>query len=119
VAFPFGLPSRSQVKRIPARRLVWSIAAFLAFPLIFRLALCDGGYFKDGRITHTVGMNQTQLVVLMASLGQDGTALAPEDALSFLAEYLERMRLTMDQSDYEGMLYTGASIWKLQQAAQT
>jgi len=62
-------------------------------------------------------MNQTQLVVLMARLAQDDQALEPDVAMSFLAEYLERMRLTMDQTDYEGMLYTGACIWKLQLGA--
>ncbi len=60
-------------------------------------------------------MNETQLVSLMTELGQDGSALEPDVAMTFLAEYLERMRLTMDQTDYEGMLYTGACIWKLQQ----
>ncbi len=60
-------------------------------------------------------MNQTQLVSLMTQLGQDESALEPDAALVFLAEYLERMRLTMDQTDYEGMLYTGACICKLQQ----
>lgn len=63
-------------------------------------------------------MNQTQLVVLMAELGRDDSALEPDVALSFIAEYLERMRLTMDQTDYEGLLYTGACIWKLQQAGR-
>jgi hypothetical protein len=60
-------------------------------------------------------MNQIQLVELMARLGRDDQALGPEMAVKFLAEYLERMRLTMDQTDYEGMLYTGACIWRLQQ----
>lgn len=63
----------------------------------------------------TPGMNQAQLVVLMADLGNDDVALESEAALAFLAEYLERMRLTLDQTDYEGLLYTGACIWKLRQ----
>ncbi|MGH8759516.1 MAG: hypothetical protein ACREVW_08405 [Burkholderiales bacterium] len=59
-------------------------------------------------------MNQTQLLTLMAELAQEEQAFTPDAAMAFLAEYLERMRLTMDQTDSEGLLYTGACIWKMQ-----
>jgi len=62
-------------------------------------------------------MNQTTLMELMHSLAAEGTLLPPPMALAFIAEYLERMRLTMDQTDYEGLLYTGALIVSLKGAA--
>lgn len=61
-------------------------------------------------------MNQTQLLALMAELAQEEQAFAPDDAMAFLAEYLERTRLDMDQTDSEALLYVGACIWKLQQS---
>ena len=59
-------------------------------------------------------MNQTQLLALMAELAQEEQAFTPAAAMAFLAEYLERTRLTIDQADSEGLLYTGACIWKMQ-----
>ncbi|MFC5523936.1 hypothetical protein [Polaromonas jejuensis] len=59
-------------------------------------------------------MNQTQLLALMAELAQEEQAFAPDDAMAYLAEYLERTRLAMDQADSEALLYVGACIWKLQ-----
>ena len=59
-------------------------------------------------------MNQGTLITVMHQLARDGQALSPEHSLTFIAEYLERMRLTMDQTDYEGLLYTGALILRLQ-----
>ena len=46
-------------------------------------------------------MNQSQLLALMAELAQEEQALEPDDAMAFLAEYLERTRLEMDQTDSE------------------
>lgn len=68
----------------------------------------------DCRAVHTQPMNQTQLLALMAELAQEEQAFTPDAAMAFLAEYLERTRLTMDQADSEGLLYTGACIWALQ-----
>lgn len=43
----------------------------------------------------------------MKDLAPDGAVLPPDRALEFISEYLERMRLRMEQTDYEGLLYTG------------
>lgn len=63
-------------------------------------------------------MNQSQLLELMKNFAAEGTVLPPVEAMAFIAEYLERMRLTMDQTDYEGLLYTGACVWKLHTASK-
>jgi hypothetical protein len=65
------------------------------------------------RVTHEqivkVNMvDQAQILVLMAELGAEDNALEPDIALAFLSEYRERLRPSMDQTDYEGLLYTGA-----------
>lgn len=60
-------------------------------------------------------MNQAQILASMAQLGDNDCAVKPDIALAFLPEYLERMRLTMDQTDCEGLLYSGALLWKLKQ----
>lgn len=62
---------------------------------------------------YSAWMDQATLRGVMTSLAEDGSVLPPEEALQFIAEYLERMRLTMDQTDYEGLLYTGALIVQL------
>ena len=42
-------------------------------------------------------------------------SIAPDDAMSFLAKYLERNRAAMDPKDYEALIQAGATIWTLWQ----
>ena len=61
-------------------------------------------------------MNQFQLLSVMKDLAANEDVLPPDGALEFLSAYLDRMRLTLDQADYEGLLSTGVCILQLSQA---
>lgn len=58
-------------------------------------------------------MNQFQLLSVMKDLAANEAVLPPDGALEFLSSYLDRMRLTLDQSDYEGLLSAGVCILQL------
>jgi hypothetical protein len=57
-------------------------------------------------------MAQHELVELMARLASEGCSLPSSDAISCLAEMLDRLRPTLDNADYETLLLIGASIWR-------
>ena len=58
-------------------------------------------------------MTQTELAALMNSLGHSKAEFDPIVSATFLAEFLERAKLTLDKSDYQNLLYVGACIHKL------
>lgn len=64
-------------------------------------------------------MTQADLVALMARLARDGCSFAPSDAISALAEMLERLRPTLDEADHEALLRIGACIWRLPSGSAT
>ena len=60
-------------------------------------------------------MTQTELAMLMKSLGHSKAEFDPIVSITFLAEFLERTEGTLDKSDYQNVLYVGACIYKLLQ----
>lgn len=56
-------------------------------------------------------MDENQIIQTMVDAAHKSHGVAPDDAMSFLAKYLERHGATMDPKDYEGFIQAGAAIW--------
>jgi len=63
-------------------------------------------------------MARHELVERMARMANQGCALPFSDAISCLAELLDRLRPMLDNADYEKLLLIGASIWRCVQIDQ-
>lgn len=61
-------------------------------------------------------MNQFQLLSVMKDLAANEAVLPPDGALEFLSGYLDRMKPTLGQADYEGLLSAGVCILQLSRA---
>jgi len=57
-------------------------------------------------------MSQSELAMLMAGLARDGVPLEPRRALALLTEMLDRLRHTLQQSDFQTLLVVGACLWR-------
>ena len=60
-------------------------------------------------------MTQTEIAVLMNSLGRSSAQFDPIVSITFLADFLERAEATLDKLDYKNLLYVGACLSKLVQ----
>lgn len=60
-------------------------------------------------------MEQNKTIGEMVEAAQKPLGAAPDEAMDFLAKYLERHRGDMDQKDRQAFIQAGATIWLLWQ----